>query len=206
MTAKAPRRGRPPSVAKGEAILEAATDVFLEEGFGGAGVDVIAAAAGVSKQTVYSRYADKEALFLAVVEAARTEGAGIDGFGLVGATDLRVALVELGERLLGIMLTPRVTAFRRLIIAEAGRRPWLRELWNVGGPDVTLAALTGQLAEVLDAPDPGRAARQYLALLGHEANMRSHYGVVELDPAQRREIADEAADMIVRAYGRGNGS
>ena len=74
----AARRGRArgPSPTKRQAILRAARDVFIEEGFGGASLDEVAARAGVSRQTVYAHFHDKERLFVSMVE---TEVGGIDG-------------------------------------------------------------------------------------------------------------------------------
>jgi AcrR family transcriptional regulator len=65
------RRGRtrrPPREEVRRRILAAATEVFLERGFGGASVDDIAAAAGFSKGAVYSNFEDKDALFLALLD------------------------------------------------------------------------------------------------------------------------------------------
>src|SRR5688500_19640533 len=61
--------GRPKDLGKRAAILEAAKQMFTQGGFDGASMDQIAAAAGVSKLTVYSHYGDKEALFVAVVKS-----------------------------------------------------------------------------------------------------------------------------------------
>jgi TetR/AcrR family transcriptional regulator, mexJK operon transcriptional repressor len=209
---RVPRRGRPPSAAKGAAILEAATEVFLREGYDRTSLDVVAGVAGVSKQTVYSRYADKEALFLAVVGAARTGGSPRPEAGVFVTTDLRTApdlpraLVALGEELLAVMLRPRVAALRRVMIAELARRPKLQELWRIGGPNELFAQLGAELADLdaaggLVVPDPARAARHLVALLAHEGNMQSLYGVTALTAAQRRDIAVDAADMFLRAYG-----
>ncbi len=41
--------------------------MFCREGFAGANIDLIAAEAGVSRQTVYNHHGDKEKLFIAVV-------------------------------------------------------------------------------------------------------------------------------------------
>ncbi len=41
---------------------------FLEHGYAGARIDKIVAAAGVSKATVYRHFADKEALFTALIQ------------------------------------------------------------------------------------------------------------------------------------------
>ena len=51
------------SARKRRAIVEAATTLFLENGYRGTSMDQIAAVARVSKQTVYKHFSDKEALF-----------------------------------------------------------------------------------------------------------------------------------------------
>lgn len=55
--------------AKRAAITQVAAEVFARKGFQGASVDDIAAAAGVSKGTVYGYFANKEELFYATFEA-----------------------------------------------------------------------------------------------------------------------------------------
>ena len=56
------------SARKRQAILDAATDVFLRDGYLGTNMDEIAALSEVSKQTVYKHFASKEALFIEIVE------------------------------------------------------------------------------------------------------------------------------------------
>ena len=71
MSAKpAVRSGRPPRELAGEVderILDAAAKVFLERGFDGASIDEIAEVAHAGKPTIYARFANKRALFTAVV-------------------------------------------------------------------------------------------------------------------------------------------
>lgn len=55
--------------AKRATITQAAAEVFASKGFQGASMDDIAAAAGVSKGTVYGYFANKEDLFYATFEA-----------------------------------------------------------------------------------------------------------------------------------------
>src|SRR5262245_47308058 len=71
MSAASPTRAeaREPSrsTRKRTAILEAATAAFLQTGYRGTSMDEIAASAGVSKQTVYKHFVDKENLFFEIV-------------------------------------------------------------------------------------------------------------------------------------------
>jgi TetR/AcrR family transcriptional repressor of mexJK operon len=52
---------------KRQAILRGGKAVFLKSGFGGASMDQVAAAAGVSKMTVYRHFGSKEELFAGVI-------------------------------------------------------------------------------------------------------------------------------------------
>jgi TetR/AcrR family transcriptional repressor of mexJK operon len=60
----------PRSIRKRRAILEAATTLFLRNGYLGTSMDEIAALARVSKQTVYKAFSDKESLFSEIVISA----------------------------------------------------------------------------------------------------------------------------------------
>jgi AcrR family transcriptional regulator len=77
--AKKPRRGA--SAARGEPvqtvaertmadIMEVATEAFAREGLSGARIDEIAARTKTSKRMIYYHFGSKEALYLAVLEAA----------------------------------------------------------------------------------------------------------------------------------------
>ncbi|MDP5041225.1 MAG: TetR/AcrR family transcriptional regulator, partial [Paraglaciecola sp.] len=63
------KAGRPKSVQKRKQILVAAGELFLEQGFSGCSMDMVAKHSAVSKQTVYSHFSNKEALFTAVINA-----------------------------------------------------------------------------------------------------------------------------------------
>ena len=55
------------ALARREAIVAAALDVFVEKGFAAARMEDIARWAGVAKGTIYLHFSDKEALFEAIV-------------------------------------------------------------------------------------------------------------------------------------------
>jgi AcrR family transcriptional regulator len=74
MTSLAPEHTdrRMTSAERRDAILDAASGVFGERGYFGATTDQVARAAGISQPYVVRMFGSKEALFLAVIERAKT--------------------------------------------------------------------------------------------------------------------------------------
>ena len=66
---KKPRLTREEAKARTrQALLEAAAEVFAEHGFHGASIDMIAEAAGYTKGAVYAHFANKDELYLALLD------------------------------------------------------------------------------------------------------------------------------------------
>ncbi|MFE4637746.1 TetR/AcrR family transcriptional regulator [Streptomyces sp. NPDC056773] len=161
------------SARKHEAILEAATAVFLDKGYSGTSMDDIAKLAAVSKQTVYKHFTDKEKLFAEIVLA--TTGR-IDGMvDLVAAVPadsgtLEENLTRLGRRLLAAITQPQVIQLRRLITANADAFPELGAAWYEQGFERVLATLAATFQRLtaqglLKAADPMLAAHHFAGLL-----------------------------------------
>jgi AcrR family transcriptional regulator len=157
---------------KRTAILDAAGQVFLQNGYVGTSMDEIAAAAAVSKQTVYKHFADKETLFheliTSTVHATGHEVA--DEPVLTGARPFNEELRVFARRLLHGVMQPRVLRLRRVVIAEAGRFPGLgRAFYDLGlakTSDMLAAALIQLDHEgALDIRDPRLAAEQLIWLV-----------------------------------------
>jgi len=129
---------------KRRAILEAGTTLFLRQGYRGTSMDEIAAVAGVSKQTVYKQFADKERLFSEIVTSTVDEVAGPvhhEVLTLKDSGDLDADLRRLARQLLRRVMQPRILQLRRLVIGEAGRFPELGRTFYEQGPGRTIAAL-----------------------------------------------------------------
>jgi AcrR family transcriptional regulator len=120
------RFGRPPKELAGQIeqrILDAARKVFLERGFKGASIDEIAEAARSGKPTIYARFANKRALFIAVVMrdiVARMEQFKGD-VPAVGSIEERLA--GAGLAVLRWALDSDRIGLLRLAIAEVNRFP-----------------------------------------------------------------------------------
>jgi AcrR family transcriptional regulator len=106
-------------------ILDAAAELFTKNGYGGTSIEAIAAHAGIGKLTLYRRFADKDALFAAVVvRMAERSGAAMQK---IAEKEGSVAemLTTAGRHLLEIVLSPESIAFHRILFAEAARLPEL---------------------------------------------------------------------------------
>jgi TetR/AcrR family transcriptional regulator, mexJK operon transcriptional repressor len=166
--------GTDPRVVRSRAaVLEAATTLFLRNGYPATTMDDIADTAGVSKRTVYNNFTDKEALFREVVTAATgiaEEFAADAAAELADPDDLPAALSALAHRLAAAATNPRVVRLRRLLIGEAHRFPDLAaEYYRLAPGRVmsTLAAAFESLALQgrLQLTDPRRAAEQFAFLV-----------------------------------------
>lgn len=115
--------------AKRQQIIDAARELFIENGFAGSSMDAIVGHAGVSKQTAY-RYFPSKTELLAAVLASELDTAGVfSGPPPVPRTldDLRGLLVAVARRITDEMMQPRRIALIRLAFGEAFRIPELRE-------------------------------------------------------------------------------
>jgi len=130
MPAKLDEPRRPPGRPKQEDVaslearlLDIALKEFLQHGYGGASLNRIIAAAGVSKTTLYSRFASKEALFRAII----FQQIGRSAASLKLADNLRLeqGLIEYANHALELSLKGEVRGINRLIFSEAHRFPEL---------------------------------------------------------------------------------
>src|SRR6476660_6716924 len=92
------RGGRPSRAASeqlGELILDAATQMFLANGFGATSIDAVAQHLRMSKRTFYHRFPDKEALFAAVVHRIIERLRPAAGVSVPARSDLQTVLEQI---------------------------------------------------------------------------------------------------------------
>jgi TetR/AcrR family transcriptional regulator, mexJK operon transcriptional repressor len=182
--------------------------VFLTNGFTDTSVDAIAAEAGVSKQTIYNHFGDKERLFATVVETTQQDAypaAEPDlEDRLANSDDLDRDLRALGRHWVSLTLAEDVAALRRLVIAEWTRHPQLLDDWARPRPQME-SALAGAIQRqtqrgVLDVPDAALAARQLMLLIITESLTRAFYGLRKLSKTEADEIVGTGVEMWLRCY------
>lgn len=175
----APRADDPRVVRSRAAVLDAARTLFLRHGYAGTTMDDIAAAAGLTKRTLYNNYGDKEALFTEIVSHvlayAEEFVRGLhEEFAVeITKTNLHQKLHDLGARLALGIIRPEVIALRRLLIGEARLFPTLAADYFDRAPGQVIDALAAGFASLgrrrlLRVPDPHRAAAQFAYLVAGE--------------------------------------
>jgi TetR/AcrR family transcriptional regulator, mexJK operon transcriptional repressor len=186
------KRGRPTADERrrreGE-ILDAALGVFLKTGYGASTVDELAAAAQVTKRTIYAYYGDKAGVFAAMVRY------------LAAAVSLDAArdhdtLETLAARIVVRVHSDELVGLHQLVIAESTRFPELALVLHANGD----ARHVARLAEHIRAergPDREPLAEPLFSLLLGEKHRRRLLGIDPAPtPAQAAAHADAALALI----------
>lgn len=187
------------------AILDAATQLFLELGYDRSSLTQVAARAGVSKATLFKQFPTKAELFEAMVLAAG--GTAEPELLAPPAGDFHAGLFSLGAAYADLLARPRMTDLIRAVIAESARFPELREqTFNFGTLPVLRALRT--FLEASNAhgdahvDDIDVAAAQYLGMIATVVFWpRLVHGGWSLTDEETRRTVDEAARTIVARYG-----
>jgi TetR/AcrR family transcriptional repressor of mexJK operon len=204
------REGLSRGARKRAAILQAAQQLFLTNGFLGTSMDQVAATASVSKQTVYKHFSDKETLFREVVtDVVRVRDGGIPAdFLTEGEGSIEDRLRSFARAFLKGVMQPDVLKLRRLVIGEAGRFPELGRAFYELGPQRAAEQLAAALREAasvhgLAMKDPAVAAEHLLSLiLSTPLNQSMLLGdEIRFTKASLERSADEGVAAFLRAYG-----
>ena len=191
---------------KRDAIVQAAIGEFREHGFNGTSMDRVAAAADVSKRTVYNHFPSKEDLFEAILLLMWERSQSPDELAYTATRPLRDQLLELlGQkmRLLNdasfidlsrvamadMMHTPEraraITA--KLSAKEEGLPRWLRA-----------AQQDGRVQRAMDVP---YAAQQLQGMVKAFAFWpQLAMGQPPLTAAQQAQVVGDAVDMFLGFY------
>lgn len=203
---RARRGGRPSRIdalrLRGR-ILEAATELFLRDGYGATSIEAVAARASISKRTFYHRFDDKAVLFAAVVHRIIEQLRPPPGVPLIQGATLHDVLRRLAGLILRAALSPQAIALHRLVTAEAARFPELARA--VSGESATreAKALIGDLLS-RDLRDPpltmktrAFAADQFLTMVVALPQRRAMGFGAPMTPRERDAWADNVVSLFL---------
>ncbi|MCY1340793.1 transcriptional repressor BetI [compost metagenome] len=198
--------GRPKDPAKRKAILEAAKNLFLRNGYDGSSMDAIAAEAGVSKLTVYSHFTDKERLFSAAVKAKCEEQLPELLFELPADASIESVLLNIGRSFHELINSRESVELHRVMVAAASQNPKLARMFYEAGPLQVLREMTGLLTQAKQAgklriEEPVNAAEHFFCLIKGGHNFRLLIGYTPpLDGEEAERHVREVVELFIRAY------
>ncbi len=201
---KARTRGRPRSREKARLIMNSAMELFTSKGYEGTSIDDIAAAAGVSRQTVYTHYGCKENLFgLAVATKCKTSG--IDPEAIDSGTPPEEMLPVIARRFLQLITSREAVKVHAVCTGSADTHPELGQVYFDRGPRTTVEIVAAYLAEQdragrLRVENPEHAAWQLLCMLKAEAQLRTQFNLERMAEEDTKAYIDSCVAMFLRAY------
>ncbi len=190
-----------------QAILDAAENLFLQDGYSQTSLDDVAQLAGTTKPTVYSHFKSKHGLFEAVAGCKVDERAKLLAEILKVTDDPTHDLMRFGETFVARVLSKEARQWDRLAAAEAIAHPEVGETFYQAGPARVLAALVKYLKTqtrlgVMNVPDPKIAAEQLIGMLVTLDILRAQIGKPPPTPAACRKRCQMAVQVFIKAYGR----
>lgn len=201
------RRGRPAAGTEAQRrheMLMAASEVFLEQGFGAASMEAVAKKAGISKKTIYGFVPTKEKLFEAVMQD-HMEHADLPQLPdqVTDAAGVEAAIAQYLTGLAAAILVPTAVGLFRVTVAESLRFPEVAETFYREGGLRHIKQLGTWLEArakqgLIALEDPGMAARILTSFIILEPLRAAAMGVGELpSPAVREQRARMAAKIFV---------
>ncbi len=125
-----PENAKAGAFVKREQILQGATRVFLQHGYAGTSMDRVAAEAGVSKQTIYSHFQDKEGLFTALIERVTTNKLKLEFGSESFEGEPAILLRQIAQAYLNKRYDQEYIDLLRVVVAESARFPELAQLYT----------------------------------------------------------------------------
>lgn len=200
------RRGRPIDPQKDTIILKAARTLLLRHGPRAMTMDAVAAAARVSKATLYSRHASRRELLLAVVgsDAAFASRALVDAAST--PQGLRAQLCNFVTDLTAFLCSSHHRRMMQALSEEPQRRSDLRQVFR-GGPQHTIDTLTRCLRDadargLLRCEAPEMSAELLLGMAMGMNLVRAQYGepLARRQPAARKRYVAQVVDSFMRLH------
>ncbi|MGY4231294.1 AcrR family transcriptional regulator [Bradyrhizobium sp. USDA 4449] len=191
--------------SKRRQILAGAHKVFMDLGFDGASMGEIARAAGVSKGTLYVYFADKSALFEAILEEEALFHGQV-AFNFDPGRDAETTLKDFGQAYLHLLCRPGGGSAIRTVMAIAERMPDVGRRYYLCVLDKTINRLSDYLkAHVVSGnlaiDDCDLAASQFMELCKASLFLPFVFQAAPPPSEQRMtEVIESATRMFLGAY------
>lgn len=189
-----------------QAIVAAARQSFLENGYAGTSMSGLLKTLGGSKATLWGYFRSKEELFAAVIEHSSAVFRAEFDQSLKLSGGLEATLAEFCRRFLRAIQSPDALATWRLVIGESGRFPEVGQIFYENAAKQTETMLSDFFARQIAAgnlPDesPMGMARTLISLCAGRQT-RLLWGIDRVDPEAIERDALEFTRLFLSAYAR----
>lgn len=173
-SADRPRAGRPTrdqAEARHVELLDTALDMFLKRGFEQTTMEGVAAAVGMTKRTIYARYVDKAALFIATVQRAINRMVVADDvLHKMDTGNLEETLTAVARLRVAQVMTPSGLKLQRILNTESYRFPQIFTMSYEQGAGAVIAFLADLLrrhnsAGAVCVERPDMAANVFMSMV-----------------------------------------
>lgn len=204
------RTGRPTraeAVEIDRRIQTVAVESFVSNGFDGTTMEAVAAAAGVTRRTLYAKYRDKEALFVAAVPLALATS--LSGIPLeVPDGSLEEVLRSLARQIIARLVEPQAVKLRRFAMLESARLAALDEPAGVHIYFDSIRAIADVLAAHSELGDVATedlqaASDLFVAMVAGGSTLLADFGVYRTSEQEARHIDAAVALFLHGVLPRG---
>jgi TetR/AcrR family transcriptional repressor of mexJK operon len=190
---------------KRQAIIDAATRMFLAHGYRNVSMDKIAQAAPVSKATLYNHFDSKPALLAAVVSALCTALLRTMTEAVTESDDVENNLKKIATSFMDLLFAEDGLAIYRLVIAESHDFPELGQLVYESGPLPALNWLENYLQRLnaggrFNIADPTFAANAFFNLLKGDLYLPC---LLAIKPLPSTDEKNRVINQVIPFYMRG---
>jgi TetR/AcrR family transcriptional regulator, regulator of autoinduction and epiphytic fitness len=195
-------------MSKRDTILAAATRVFIQHGYEGASMELVAQTAGTARRTLYNQFPKGKAqLFNAVVErmwqafpvmSIATDESMLD--------DPERGLRTIGYAIGNFWKSSLAVSFLRMIIGEASRFPELMRSFYDAGKTPAVGAIRNYIAElgkrgILEVEDPDLASEQFIGMIDESVLwVRVMGSDTELSSERITAVVEQAVEVFLGHY------
>lgn len=192
---------------KHQSILESAIRLFLKYGYVSTTMDAVALEAGVTKQTIYSHYKNKDQLFTEIVTELCRKHTPPDLLILAANMTPEQLLYNVGMAFINAVTSKEGLAATRLVVSEALNHPKLAQYYYESGTKRILHMLADGIDKLskrgdLNIPNTLSAASYFFSMLKGNYYLRILLNIKPLPTADEKNAhVNECVAVFMRVYG-----
>lgn len=190
--------------SKRQAIIDSATRLFLTQGFRQISMEKVAAAAPVSKATLYHYFDSKNALLAEVISQLCGSVLETMSQAVLEVNEVENNLKKIAQSFVELIFSENALGLYRLVIAESRDFPGLGQLVYDSSVQQVLPQLENYLQQLNDSglfqiADPAFAADAFFSVLKGDLHFQCLLGIKPLpSEAEKQQLINQAISFYLQ--------